>query len=412
MPKIQITARGIRAALKKFSPYQSIAEYIWNGFDANASEIKIDFFADEIGNITSFSIADNGYGIEHAKLQEKFEPMFESKKALENKLKQHLSALHGKNGIGRLTFFVFARNAVWQTTYAKGENNEIYEIFANAENINFYTGLNTTPKITNKPMGTKVTFSGIHSLTGFQLNEKFEEFLCKEFAWFLKLNEYREFSIIINGKKLDYSASIADTEDFQLVHEKTNTIFDITYVRWHERNSKETSKYYYIDSTGHEKWKEASSAKNRSESFHHSVFIRSSYFDSFSFQSNPALGQESIIGGTRADTQFRFMRRKISNFLRIKRRPFLKDFAQKMVEEYRAQGILSTDNSLLDQTIRTLYEMQPRFFLGLKSEQQRLLINLLDHLLNSTHKEFLPSMIGNIVDLSNEEHEELKKLLA
>ena len=48
MPKIQITARGIRAALKKYTPYQSIAEYIWNGFDAEASEIRINFTAYDI----------------------------------------------------------------------------------------------------------------------------------------------------------------------------------------------------------------------------------------------------------------------------------------------------------------------------------------------------------------------------
>lgn len=412
MPKIQITARGIRAALKKFSPYQSIAEYIWNGFDANASEIRIDFISDEIGNLSSLSISDNGYGIDHAKLQEKFEPMFESKKALENKLKQHRSALHGKNGIGRLTFFVFARSAIWQTTYAKSNGNATYDIFANAENINFYTGLNATPKTTNKPMGTTVTFTGIHSLTGFQLNEKFEEFLRKEFAWFLKLNKYRDFSIKINGKALDYDAAIADTEDFQIVHEKTGTVFDVTYVRWGERSGNELSKYYYIDSTGHEKWKEASSAKNRGESFHHSVFIRSQYFDSFSFQSEPQDGQETIIGGTRADAQFRLMRRKIANFLRIKRRPFLKDFAQKLVEEYRSQEIINSSNELLDRTIRTLYEMQPRFFLELKSEQKKLLTNLLSNIISSNSKSALLVIIENIVELNDEEREELKKLLA
>ena len=76
MPKIQITAKGIKSALKKYTPYLSIAEYIWNGFDAQASEIRIDYVSDELGNLESFTIADNGYGIDHAKLQEKFEPPF------------------------------------------------------------------------------------------------------------------------------------------------------------------------------------------------------------------------------------------------------------------------------------------------------------------------------------------------
>ncbi|KKQ79374.1 MAG: hypothetical protein UT03_C0060G0004 [Candidatus Moranbacteria bacterium GW2011_GWD2_38_7] len=124
MPKIQITAKGIRAALKKYVPYQSLCEYIWNGFDAQASEIQINYNSDELGNIESITISDNGYGIPHLKLQEKFEPLFESKKALENKLKKNQSAIHGKNGIGRLTFFTFARNASWKTTYDENGENQ------------------------------------------------------------------------------------------------------------------------------------------------------------------------------------------------------------------------------------------------------------------------------------------------
>ncbi|KKP93877.1 MAG: hypothetical protein US25_C0036G0006 [Candidatus Moranbacteria bacterium GW2011_GWE1_36_7] len=323
MPKIQITSKGIRAALKKYTPYQSLVEYIWNGFDAQASIIEINYVANELGAIEKISISDNGYGIPHSKLQDKFEPLFESKKALENKLKKNLSAIHGKNGIGRLTFFTFARNASWETIYTENEKNLTYEIYANAENINLYTGVNAVARQTSEATGTKVAFSGIHGLVSHQLEEKFQEYILKEFAWFLALNRNRDFKIILNGTSIDFKNIIADSEQFELIHPESNTVFFLYYVRWDQRLNNEPSRYYYLNSEHKERWKEPTAIKNKGEQFYHSIFIESAYFDSFGFQSSEVQSQEALIVGTRSDAQFKFLRKKLANILRIKRRPFV-----------------------------------------------------------------------------------------
>lgn len=38
---VEITPRGIRKGLNKYTPQRAIAEYIWNGFDAHAKEVKV-----------------------------------------------------------------------------------------------------------------------------------------------------------------------------------------------------------------------------------------------------------------------------------------------------------------------------------------------------------------------------------
>lgn len=412
MPKIQITAKGIRAALKKYAPHQSIAEYVWNGFDAQASTIKIDYSANELGNIDVITISDDGYGIPHSKLQEKFEPLFESKKALENKLKKNLSAIHGKNGIGRLTFFTFARNATWKTVYEENGQNLSYEIYANSENINLYTGVNAIPRQTTESTGTTVTFSAVHGLTAPQLEEKFQEFLLKEFGWFLALNSKRHFKIIVNGIEIDYKNIVADSEQFELIHDQTGTVFFVSYIRWSQRLNNEASRYYYINSEHKERWKEPTTIKNKSEQFYHSIFIESHYFDSFGFQSAEIEKQEALLAGTRSDSQFRFLRKKLANMLRIKRRPFLKGFAEQLLLEYEEKNVLANDASeQLKDTIKTLYEMQPKIFTSLNLEQKKILVGMLGMLISSAQKSSVPDFLATVIELTPSELEELRALL-
>ena len=40
---VEITSAGIRKILNKYTPERAIAEYVWNGFDAKATVVNIDF---------------------------------------------------------------------------------------------------------------------------------------------------------------------------------------------------------------------------------------------------------------------------------------------------------------------------------------------------------------------------------
>lgn len=135
MEKVQITTPGIRKALRRYNYRQSISEYIWNGFDANATKVQIDFEATEIGTIKRVVISDNGYGIPYEYLQTKFKPFFESEKELDPNVYRNTSTVHGKNGVGRLTFFHFATKANWQTVFEYSGKKYTYLIEIDHENL-------------------------------------------------------------------------------------------------------------------------------------------------------------------------------------------------------------------------------------------------------------------------------------
>jgi len=138
MEKIQITTPGIKKALRRYSIPKAIAEFVWNGFDAKASMIKIKMDANSIGFIETLTIIDNGYGIPFDNLRAKFKPFLESEKEINPDIRRETSAIHGKNGVGRLTFFTFAEHARWDTTYERDGKRYRYSIEVSANEVETY----------------------------------------------------------------------------------------------------------------------------------------------------------------------------------------------------------------------------------------------------------------------------------
>lgn len=211
MDNIQITSLGVKRSLSKFTEIEAIIEYIWNGFDAKASKIFIETEFNELGGVKNLKIKDNGLGIERDKLEDKFKPFFQSEKLeqqLQEKKKQN-STYHGKNGVGRLTFFKFSNNATWETVYNDNDGkNKKYSIFISEQDLTKYTA--STIAETTESHGTTVKFENLTSQIGLT---ELETELKSEFCWYLALNKNRNFEIIINGKSLDINDLIAEKDN-------------------------------------------------------------------------------------------------------------------------------------------------------------------------------------------------------
>lgn len=58
----------LKKVLKGFSPEEAVAEYIWNGYDANATIVDVKIDANSIEGVNSITISDNGSGIAYETL--------------------------------------------------------------------------------------------------------------------------------------------------------------------------------------------------------------------------------------------------------------------------------------------------------------------------------------------------------
>lgn len=52
---VLITSKGIKNALERYKEPQVVAELVWNGFDAQASCVEIEYKANTIGSFESFA---------------------------------------------------------------------------------------------------------------------------------------------------------------------------------------------------------------------------------------------------------------------------------------------------------------------------------------------------------------------
>ena len=139
---------------------EAICEYIWNGLEAHATEINVDYTLNVASGIGTLAIADNGDGIVYEEIADTFGAFLTSKKNLLS-LKMKSKANKGK---GRFSFAAFASGAKWSTVYKSGDLLKSYEIIL--ENDKKEVVNCTEPQISvAKSTGTRVEFENIFTLT-------------------------------------------------------------------------------------------------------------------------------------------------------------------------------------------------------------------------------------------------------
>src|SRR4030043_778990 len=192
--KVEISSKGIRKVLNKYNFCRAVSEYIWNGFDAGADNVEI-VCGFNGGILQKLEIKDNGSGIDYTQLTKKFKPFYDSHKEDEDDF--HHSRLHGRNGYGRLTFFKFACRVRWETIYLDKDKNMKYVIKIGSNDIQNYE--NDSPKESKNPLGTNVIFEGfLKEVNKDNLIKELQEYLKKEFGWFLELNKNKNYKITLN----------------------------------------------------------------------------------------------------------------------------------------------------------------------------------------------------------------------
>lgn len=410
---ILISTEGIKNSLKKYKPLNAITEYVWNGFDAKASIVDICINTNTLAGIEKITVSDNGYGIDRRNLDQKFKPFYQSEKIYDPDTKY--SATHGKNGVGRLTFFAFANFAEWRTVYSCDDKRLSYSIKVSSTELEKYS--TSEERETGEATGTTIIFEDFISsdLTA----DTIRLHLAKEFCWFLELHRDNGYSIRINSESLTYSDLIMSREECSFAYENTSTIFDTSFICWAQFLN-EYSKYYFIDSHGKEVCKENTTLNNKGDGFYHSVFIRSPFFDNFDVSQNIMPQITCAEMKNRKSDEFQFLMKEINKKLFDIRKPFIKEHVYKVIEDMDIDAAFPNKENLVEQykksqiedLIKSIYIAQPKIFTSqMNKEQKKTFIRMLDVIMQSGEVEALFKVLEEALEMDSNELNELADIL-
>lgn len=414
MTKVAVQAKGIKNRLKSVKPYRAIAEYIWNGFDAGANTVDIKYEINALGSVDSITISDNGRGIPFSLVDKKFEPVLSSEKR-DAEVKHTL--IHGKNGLGRLTFFHFAHRATWETVFSENDKFFEYQIVVNADSIDNYTALEKVASA-SKVTGTTVRFENIAEISELYISKDVCDYLKQEFAWFLELKKDSGFSININGTTLSYLSLIREKDSFSTLI--SGVSFEIEYIRWSRKLNRNFSRYYCITPMDDFKYSSPTTFNNKGDEFYHSVFIQSEYFSSFVTEAKDRQPDLITPNNDQSDI-FKSLGIYINDFLREKRKPFIVEFARDLVDSFEAEKIFPTYNPNkswekmrhedLRESISQLYQIDPRIFSNLNITQKKTFVSFIALIIDSGDINDLFKILEGVVNLTSGERERFARQL-
>lgn len=411
---VKITSEGIRKLLKKHSFERCISEYIWNGFDAKASVVKIKYEIedDNLLSIRSLSIEDNGIGINYDELESKFKPVLVSQKqSTRNDL------VKGKNGFGRFSFDKFAQHAKWETSFEKDDKNYAYIIDIDSANL---IGYKTNDVLqTDSKSGTIVTFSNLDSKISVPfIEDNLRQYLITEFSWYLEVR--RDFKIFINDSELDVSGFIADQEDFsiKIKHQDEDIVIPCKYRRWNKKPNDEFSRFYFLNDNLDYRTSKTTLLNNKGDGFWHSIVVIHNFFDNVQVASD----EDDIELFVSQDQKkiFKEIVNQLNAYLKKKRKPFLKKNAEKLVEKYENESVFpdfgnepwnQMRKTELQTFVKELYEVEPRVFTNLNKEQRCIFIRLLNLLMEENERDRILKIISSVIELTPEDQEHFTKIL-
>lgn len=416
MKSVLITPEGIQKNLKNIKPLDAICEYIWNGFDAFATQVEVELNRNKMGLINMITIRDNGCGINYDELKYKFQPFNDSKKANASQKTNH-TLPHGRKGIGRLTFFAFSQTARWDTVYRKDGDTYEYYISMNKDSLNQYddNGEKLPCKV-EKLTGTKVSFTQLESMEKEDIINKIKE----EFFWFLELNKENDYKIIVDKECINYSDFVEHTENMDVSKYGCKETYDVRFVQWKQKLGNEYSRIYYLGSDNKERYKETTKLNKRADHFFHSVYIKSSYFDDFHFTNEEIEGQGDLFPN-KCDDEYKILINGINTFLIKYRSRYLKEasdaYISKLIDD-KLYPEFDTTNFIqayqkkeLDSLVGALYAAQPKIFTGLSNDNKKITLQLLRLIMDNGNKPELFKILQGVIELDEEERKELSSIL-
>lgn len=407
--KLEINERSIRTELKSYEnkPYDCLYEYIWNSFDAGATQVSLDYDLPEngFGYVKNVTLTDNGKGWD-------FEDDATTNNFMSsNKIHKNNKTLpKGHLGRGRYAFIWIA-----EKLYA----------FSNGEKLSLqHNTVIQKEKIKPNGVGTKIVFDVItEEFSNILSSAEIQNKLIIEFGWYLLQNENLKLSI--NGQDLDINTNIND--QLTLFHEsfpeelkaELDENISVRITLWNDKPS-EYSKFYFLNIDNHEIFKQNTGFNKKSDNFWHSIYIKSNLFETEEDLSDEdETAQQKLSFG---DKKTRRLKKKVIDFLKIQlsdlRKPYLYTQSNELLEELKDEKIIPNlaefgiyDADSYGDLLKTIYIISPSLFVGKSKAEKKFICATFAGLLSNQDDTLIKTILEQLQELSEDEKQDLLDVL-
>lgn len=410
--KLDINEQSIKTALSTYkdNPYKSLAEYIWNSFDAGATEVNVDFELpdSEIGYVQAITITDNGKGWNFNSTDTK---MFLASSKTEEKQKNK-TLPRGKMGRGRYVFIWFCDRLEAESLGKKlvlMQNTEI-------------SGEEMASEV---QQGTKVTLFTLQEKMSIALKDvdALLHFLTLEFCWFLRQNTNRR--ILVNDHPINYEKNV------KAIHTMTKTDFDesvikflgdndiVEIVLWEEKPD-EYAKFYFLNpETNTEIFTKTTSLNKKNDDYWHSVYVRSKLFkeNDVDVDEDPNQQTFDFINGEQKEAKKNILALIRKKLIEI-RKPLLIQSSNSVIAEIRSKKAMPVlpeygiyDDDGFQDLLKQIYIIAPSLFNNKSQEQIKFLCATIAALLSSQDSTLLTKVLEQVQELSEDERSDLQEIL-
>lgn len=320
------------------SPVQAVAELVWNGLDADAENIDIQFEVDELGTQT-LVVRDDGNGMLYADALASFTRLGGSWKDVQRSTPRKGRIVHGRNGKGRLKVFAIGQCAEWRVRYRRDSGDLIeYGITVLKDSIE-KVQISSERVINSGHTGVEARISELNkeydALKADAMIEDFNEMFV------LYLNNYRDVSITFDGHQITphsqtITTRIQNLETILINNCKHEVVLEI--VEW-KRTSKQA--LYLCTNQGIPLMEVPTSVRIENHSF--SAYLKSSYIESLHNEKhlNPAYS-DSILSD-RIDESIRLIKSQFLDVLDHTAHPLSKVNQWKSEKIYPYKGVSKSE---------------------------------------------------------------------
>jgi hypothetical protein len=394
-------------SLTRSSGITAISELIWNSLDSDSTVINIEYNKNTLGGYENIEITDNGRGIDYNKAQDVFGRLGGSEKKTSS-LSPNGRQYHGKEGKGRYKALALGDLITFTSIYKNSNSLKEFSITFDRNNLTHseFSDLKSLSKEKTQT-GFKVFIQNIDQENANQaLDIKTRKELIQKFtSYYLS---YPDFSIFINGNKLEFESLIKnkDETDFLLEKNKLSYKFKVKLIEWKFDIKKKT----YLCNTKGIPFKELSLGVRSSIPI--SIFIQSVYIENLQRENKMNLFEyDEHLQGAIAEAK-KFAKEYIRKRLHHYSAEFIDKLKQKGIYPYKEKAenlIEESKRQVFDIVALQVNEYLPDFE-NQDEKSQKFTLSLIKEALEKDSTS-LQRILTEVIELPIEKREELVEIL-